>query len=54
MRQTLMEMTAAEVSLQIIVVDNGSSDESAALVREEFPEVTLIANPDNQYHHMTL
>jgi len=28
--------------LDVVVVDNGSTDESAALVREGFPEVTLI------------
>ena len=33
---------------QIIVVDNASRDGSAAMVRDEFPDVVLIANPDNQ------
>lgn len=28
--------------VDVVVVDNGSSDESATLVREEFPEVTLL------------
>ncbi|MFN8163276.1 MAG: glycosyltransferase family 2 protein [Solirubrobacterales bacterium] len=28
--------------LDVVVVDNGSSDDSVALVREEFPEVTLL------------
>lgn len=31
----------------IVVVDNGSSDGSAAFVREHFPEVHLIALPEN-------
>jgi GT2 family glycosyltransferase len=35
------------LSNEIIVVDNGSSDGSAALVAAEFPEVRLIRNPDN-------
>lgn len=34
-------------SNEIIVVDNGSGDGSAAFVREQFPEVRLIALPEN-------
>jgi len=34
--------------MEIIVVDNASHDGSAAMVSEEFPEVCLIANPDNK------
>lgn len=33
--------------LQVIVVDNASADASAAMVREAFPQVELIANTDN-------
>lgn len=32
---------------EIIVVDNASADDSCAMMRERFPEVTLIANSDN-------
>lgn len=32
---------------EIIVVDNASSDNSAAMVREKFPQVTLIENAKN-------
>ncbi|MCX7681430.1 MAG: glycosyltransferase family 2 protein [Anaerolineae bacterium] len=34
--------------LEVIVVDNGSTDGSAAMVRQEFPNVCLIANHDNR------
>jgi GT2 family glycosyltransferase len=33
---------------QIVVVDNASSDGSPDMVRAEFPDVELIANPDNR------
>ncbi|MBI5105117.1 MAG: glycosyltransferase family 2 protein [Solirubrobacterales bacterium] len=32
---------------QVIVVDNASADGSAAMVRERFPEVTLVASAEN-------
>lgn len=41
---------AAETRMphEVIVVDNASRDGSAAMVREEFPEVRLIANAENR------
>jgi GT2 family glycosyltransferase len=33
---------------EIIYVDNGSSDGSAQMVRDKYPEVAVIANPDNR------
>jgi hypothetical protein len=39
--------TAGDLDLEIIVVDNGSSDGSPAMVRDRFPAVRLITNPDN-------
>ncbi|MCE9581298.1 MAG: glycosyltransferase family 2 protein [Planctomycetes bacterium] len=33
---------------ELIVVDNGSSDGSAAMVREKFPGAALVANPSNR------
>lgn len=36
------------VSLEVIVVDNASSDGSPEAVRQRFPEVNLLPNPDNR------
>lgn len=36
------------VSYEVFVVDNASQDGSAAIVREKFPEVRLIANEENR------
>lgn len=36
------------VSPAVCVVDNASGDESAAMVRREFPQVTLFVQPKNQ------
>lgn len=45
--KTVFEQTK-EVSLEVFVVDNNSPDNSASMVAEEFPQVKLIANPDNK------
>jgi hypothetical protein len=36
------------LGLQVIVVDNASNDGSVAMVRDEFPGVHVISNPDNR------
>jgi len=37
-----------EISFEVIVVDNASSDGSAAMIREMFPQVVLIVNERNR------
>lgn len=38
---------AGDLALGVCVVDNNSADDSVAMVRREFPDVTLITNQDN-------
>lgn len=40
--RTLRSLREQSRPVEVVVVDNGSSDESAALVREQFPEVELL------------
>lgn len=44
---SLSEMNYPADRLQIIVVDNGSSDDTAAAVRERFPHAIVLENDDN-------
>lgn len=41
-------LAASALEAEVIVVDNASTDGSAAMVAEAFPEVTLIANRENR------
>lgn len=45
--QSVYEQTQ-DIAFEVIVVDNGSSDDSTDMIRGEFPQVRLIANPDNR------
>ncbi len=45
--RSLLELPQG-VSVEVIVVDNASSDGSGDLVAREFPEVTLVRNADNR------
>ena len=42
-----MEAAIADIDAEIIVVDNNSSDDSCAMVKELFPTVSLIENKEN-------
>ena len=46
-QEALREIDGAGETGEIVVVDNASRDGSAALVRERFPKVTLVANQRN-------
>jgi N-acetylglucosaminyl-diphospho-decaprenol L-rhamnosyltransferase len=48
LRQCLASATTAEIPAGVVVVDNASTDGSAAMVRREFPYVDLIANDANR------
>jgi GT2 family glycosyltransferase len=47
LRRCLASLQGCELPLRIVVVDNGSRDESVHLVRCEFPTVTVRERPDN-------
>jgi GT2 family glycosyltransferase len=44
---TLRRFTPSSLAYEVLVVDNASTDGSAAMVRAAHPWVTLIASPDN-------
>ncbi len=45
--RTLVSLLAQTVVPHVVVVDNGSSDESVAMLAERFPQVTTIALEEN-------
>ena len=49
LRQCLQSVIASEIQadVEIIVVDSASGDGSAAMVRQEFPQIKLIASDEN-------
>jgi len=40
-------LPTSNLQIEVIVVDNASSDDSAAMIEEEFPQVQLMANSEN-------
>jgi len=52
-RESFASVIAAEwhdVSYELIYIDNGSRDGSAEAIRKEFPQATVIANPENVFY----
>lgn len=47
LRESLESINFGDLKGEIFVVDNASNDESAEMVRQEFPEIQLIANDSN-------
>lgn len=47
LQSVIDDLKNSSLSYQVWVVDNASSDESVNVVREQFPDVKLIASPDN-------
>lgn len=47
LRDCLASLRTCALPLRVVVVDNGSRDESVAMVRNEFPEVNLVAHGAN-------
>lgn len=46
---SLLSVDKPNVELEIIMIDNGSSDDSVALVQESFGQVTVLKNHQNNY-----
>ena len=44
----LNSLRKSDLSTDIIVVDNNSTDETTDIIEKEYPEVTLVKNPENQ------
>ncbi len=45
-----IEAARDDLRVQVIVVDNASTDGSAEMVRDQFPGVELVANDENRYY----
>jgi glycosyltransferase involved in cell wall biosynthesis len=46
-RQCLLSVQNCSLNLEIIVIDNGSRDNTAAMIRQDFPQVRIIRNRRN-------
>lgn len=45
---TFEAVQIADVAFEIIIVDDASTDDSAAFIRANYPEVVLVINPENK------
>ena len=43
-----LQPPTSSLQIEVIMVDNASSDDSVAMIEEEFPQVRLIANSENE------
>ncbi|MCU0512755.1 MAG: glycosyltransferase [Anaerolineae bacterium] len=50
LRACLLSLRGSQLPAQVIVVDNASGDGSAAMIRADFPEVCLLAQPENTWY----
>ena len=48
LKKCLESLTKSTVCASVIMVDNGSSDQSCEFVREFFPQVRLLEFPENR------
>ena len=48
LKRCVASLRSDRYTLEIIVVDNGSRDDSVAMVRESYPHVIVIANAENR------
>lgn len=46
---SLQSLVSSRARIELIMIDNGSTDESIAYVTKKFPAIRILANPENNY-----